>query len=78
MLRAHGDVNSIGHKKQMIKRIGNKVGPVALTSSGFQIILYHRYDSCNYVRVGWVRFGLFSCVKIRWDLNNWAIKLLLL
>ena len=28
----------------------------ALTANGFQIILYHRYDSCNYARFGWVRF----------------------
>ena len=26
-------------------------GPVAQTQTGFQIILYHRYDSCNYVRL---------------------------
>ena len=28
-------------------------GPVALTHTGFEIILYHRYDSWIYVRLDW-------------------------
>ena len=37
----------------------------ALTPAGFQIILYHRYDSCNCVyRFVLVRLGLLSYVIV--------------
>ena len=44
---------------------------ITLTNTGFQIILYHRYDWCNYVRFALVRLGLiiFICIKIRPELE---------
>ena len=36
--------------------VKNNIGPVALTPTGFQIILYDRYDSYNYASFGLVRF----------------------
>ena len=51
-------------------------GPVALTPTGFQIILYHRYDSIYHVKLGLFIYVIKTFKGVVWAKMAKIIKFL--